>query len=829
MSAFIFRSPIQWRLAGASLIALASAAAPAAAAVQPVGVDRPPSGAMLVNLPLMLSGTYLGDIAAEAGASAEHLSLNVDQFVRLMGGRLDPKMAEKVRALPQTSGMTRATAFKAAGIDVVYDPSTLEVTASIKLEQQGRRSLALKEVVQLDDSGFDPESRVSGSSTFNASQTISHDGRLLSDFEPVNIVNQTALNFGGARGVNVFAEFYYGGADARPFRRGAVTLTHENRDRALRFLAGDIAPETVSFQSGMPIGGIGIQKNHSELQPYRNVRPAGLFKFAIEEPSVVEVLVNGAPARAFRLERGQYDLRDFNFASGLNQIEIYVVDDYGRRLIASFSQFFNFNLLDPGIEEFGAYLGLPQQRSSSGLLQYGRKPSITMFYRRGLTQSLTGSVDFQASADQTMGGLSAGLASKFGTFAFASALSRDKAAGFGHQVLFNYELTGDRALIFDNPSVNLEARHRSRKFVALGDLPGVDATKFDLRARFSATLMDRFGISVSGLLTTRHEGLPATHALQFNLSTQVAGTNVSANVERSRTDEGKASRLFLTISRSLGSRATSRSTFDSRSRSAQFEFSRFRGDSLGDLGYRGVLGRDRDGLTVSGEASYNANRAFLALRHDATSDLRGRNVRQRTSYSASTQLAFADGRVGFGRPVGTNFLLAYPHKTLGSDVLVTRGIDDEKVIAKSGALGPALAPAGGAHSPRRVTVRAEELPDGYDAGKSYYELLPGSATGYVAQVGSDASRTAQGNLIGAGGDPVSLVVGELSRLDRPDQKKTQIFTNRAGRFVATGLAPGKYRLTIAEGKLVADFEIGEDQSGIVEVGRVIVRKGASKS
>jgi hypothetical protein len=128
-----------------------------------------------------------------------------------------------------------------------------------------------------------------------------------------------------------------------------------------------------------------------------------------------------------------------------------------------------------------------------------------------------------------------------------------------------------------------------------------------------------------------------------------------------------------------------------------------------------------------------------------------------------------------------------------------------------------------------VTVRAEELPDGYDAGKSYYELLPGSATGYIAQVGSDASRTVQGNLIGAGGDPVSLVVGELSRLDRPDQKKTQIFTNRSGRFVATGLAPGKYRLTIAEGKLVADFEIGEDQSGILEVGRVIVRKGASTS
>lgn len=265
MAPFSRGSLAPFRFAGASLLALAVAAAPATAAVQPTGLDRPPAGAMRVNLPLMLSDIYLGDISAEVGASAEHLSISVDEFIRLMGGRMDPKMAEKLRGIPQVSGMARAGSFGTAGVDIAYDPSTLEVKASIKLEQQGRRSLALTEFIELDDSGFDTESRVSGSSTFNASQTISHDGRLLSDFEPVNIVNQTAFNFGGARGVNVFAEFYYGGADARPFRRGAVTVTHENRDRALRFLAGDIAPETTSFQSGMPIGGIGIQKNHSEL------------------------------------------------------------------------------------------------------------------------------------------------------------------------------------------------------------------------------------------------------------------------------------------------------------------------------------------------------------------------------------------------------------------------------------------------------------------------------------------------------------------------------------------------------------------------------------
>ena len=44
--------------------------------------------------------------------------------------------------------------------------------------------------------------------------------------------------------------------------------------------------------------------------------------------------------------------------NGLNDVELYVVDEFGRRLIAAFSQFFSARLLNPGIAEFGATLGL---------------------------------------------------------------------------------------------------------------------------------------------------------------------------------------------------------------------------------------------------------------------------------------------------------------------------------------------------------------------------------------------------------------------------------------------------------------------------------------
>ncbi|WP_205479343.1 hypothetical protein [Sphingomonas arenae] len=810
-------------LGTAGLLVLGATPALAASATPAATADRPMPAPARINLPLVFSGTFLGDIGAQIAPDGSGLALDPADFVRLAGDRLTPTMKARIQGARGSSGLVTAEEFKAAGVEVAYDPATLEVSVSIPLDQQGRRSLALVQEASVFDSDYDPPTGFSGTGIFNVSQNVSHEQGWFGDFQPVNVAAQTAFNLGGAKGLNLFAEMFYGGGEGG-LRRGAVTLTRDDRDRALRLMAGDISPTAAGFQSSLPIGGIGIEKNYSQLQPYRNVRPSGLFKFALDEPAVVEVLVNGVVARAFRLERGQYDVRDFNFASGLNRIDIYVVDDYGRRLLTSFSQFFNFNLLDPGISEFGAYAGFPQLRSGGGSIAYGGDPTLTLFYRRGLTQSLTAGFDFQAGGGQAVGGVSAGLATGIGTFGVAGAVSRDALAGAGHQLLLNYELGGKPAAFLDSPALNVEVRHRSRNFVALGDAAGDDPTRFDLRARFSATVFDRFGVGLSGLMTTKYGNRPSDRSLGLNLSTSLMSMTFNASAERTRTERGAGTRFLLSASRSLGFRTSGRSSFDSRSRSTQLEYSRYRGDELGDYGYRALISRDRSGFAGSGELSYNANRAFIALRHDLTTDLAGKNMRQRSSYSLATQVAFAGDRVGFGRPVGTNFLLAYPHRTLRSSVLVTRGIEDEKIIARSGIFGPALAPAGGAHAPRRVTVRAETLPDGYDPGKSYYELLPGPATGYLAQVGSDASRTVQGNLIDGSGAPIGLAVGDLVRIDKAGGKKVQIFTNRAGRFVATGLAPGKYRLEIGADKLIAELVVGEDQDGIIEVGRVSARQ-----
>jgi outer membrane usher protein len=66
-------------------------------------------------------------------------------------------------------------------------------------------------------------------------------------------------------------------------------------------------------------------------------------------------------------------------------------------------------------------------------------------------------------------------------------------------------------------------------------------------------------------------------------------------------------------------------------------------------------------------------------------------------------------------------------------------------------------------------------------------------------------------------------VGELVSIDDPKMQAKAVFTNRAGRFVVTGLSPGRYRLIAGPDKLTADFVVKEDDEGIIDIGKLSLR------
>ena len=211
--------------------------------------------------------------------------------------------------------------------------------------------------------------------------------------------------------------------------------------------------------------GLAIVRSYQLLQPMRIVRPSGGQSFQLTVPSSVDILVNGRSARRLRLEPGNYNVRDFPFAQGGNDIRVLVDQGAGPREVLHYSVFYDTAQLARGLDEFAFYAGVKSDLGPSGP-EYSNDWLFSGFYRRGLTDSLTGGIHFQSDADTTMGGFEGLWSSQIGLFGGDLSVSRADGFGKGWAGSVTYERVFAGAGTFD-----LRFETRSRDFAPLGSLP----------------------------------------------------------------------------------------------------------------------------------------------------------------------------------------------------------------------------------------------------------------------------------------------------------------------------------------------------------------------
>lgn len=130
-------------------------------------------------------------------------------------------------------------------------------------------------------------------------------------------------------------------------------------------------------------------------------------------------------------------------------------------------------------------------------------------------------------------------------------------------------------------------------------------------------------------------------------------------------------------------------------------------------------------------------------------------------------------------------------------------------------------PSLSSYSERVITVDVDGAKPGVDVGQGSFKLFPPYRSGYVLEVGSDYHLTALGTMLDVDGQPVSLVSGKATELAHPERPAVTLFTNRQGRFGATGLAPGQWRLEMLDTKnSVYVITIPADADGVVRLGDI---------
>jgi outer membrane usher protein len=792
-----------------------------------VQVFRPekPQREQQIIVPLVVQDQDRGEIWIVVGADPAEARVQATSLIDKLRDLLRPEILTELAGKADREGTLSMGTLQGVGLEAAFDQRTLELrivvppdlrqTRGFDLRGRGAPPPAAGIVV--------PPSALSGFLNGRAgvdyvhrSETGEEEGRgpLRADLDGAVNVRTWVLE-----GLGSYVE------DAEhPWQRGDVRLVHDYPERMVRTAAGDLSYPVTGFQSFRSLGGATVARNFS-LQPYRVTQPLGRAEFFLNRPSRVEVFVNGRPVETLQLAPGRYNLRDFPFANGVNDVRLRITDDVGRVEEEFFPFFFDTRLLAAGENEYAYSLGF-KSHTDDGIRNYDWSfPGFSLFHRFGVSDTLTLGGNLQGDGDQQMGGVELEWASFLGTVGSDVAVSRVEGSGWGAagRVLYRYY----DAATTRNPwgrAFTLGGEYRSSSFAALGTANPDNPVALDLLARYDQFLPYGMSMGLGGSYQVGRGSRRDTHSLSLFVR-KVFACNASAalNVDRNRTEEGDNEwRTFLTVTWALADfRHIITATYDSQQKTERLNWEYLPKQPVGSVYLSAGADQTDQDRSLSGAVRYVGYHGETSFSHDVTQDRRGEGGREEwSSLRVGSALVFADSNVALSRPVADSFAMVVPRANLRGR---TVGVDpvEGSYTARADALGPGVVPELQSYVQRSFTVDVPDLPLGYDMGPDLYTVVPGYKSGTVIRVGTDATVLLGGVLEGAGGAPISLEAGEVLSLDEPGRKPQLFFTNRKGKFRLEAMKPGRYEMRLyAHPESSITLTIPEGQAGFYDLGSV---------
>jgi outer membrane usher protein len=736
--------------AGEILWSNKSAALPSGASSDGSGTAGAIPRTVELGIPVRDGSFYLGDVAARISPQ-QAVSVSKDRLVQIATPLLRPAALDNLKAMTDSDGYLPLTEVTQKGFDIRYDPGKVELQFAPGLDQRATRKLsagARSEQVR-SETAVQP-AKVAGYVNMRAG--ADYYSQPFQDEE--DGLGSARIAFDGAmRWSDIVFESAATFDIEDGFTRGASRLVYDMPDDALRLSAGDITPLRTGLQGGGEMLGVSLEKSYQKLQPGANIRPTGSRSFRIDRPSNVDVMVNGHVMQRLHLRPGDYNLDDLPLTSGANDISLAIEDDVGQKRTLDFTVFSGRSLLAPGISEWSVSAGVASRYGANGLpglrnfyseLEYDlATPVVTGLYERGLSSDITGNVHLQAESEAIMGGAGAAIQTAFGFWVVDGALSRSATEAVGYAGSVGLELANVKGADGLSRSFRLVTDYRSERFAAAGVPDGYNPTMLDVAAVYSQPLAWDVAGSISGSYGVGRDDNADRFGVDVSLSRNfgpLLSAGFSAGYEQAlgALHDGGEEEEFVASLR-LSYRVDEKSSIDAghelRSNRSRVAYRHHEGTGVGswsaqvEVDRTGALASDDTGGSgdygVNGSLSYVANRAELAVsQHSGLAGLDTDRLDQRSSVTAGTALAFADGRFAVGRPVSNGFAIVDAHRSLPGQ----RCGDRRVARFKAGLVRPARPGAGLGHVvlfavPRRL--RCGQSAGRLRSGRGSVRSLPG--------------------------------------------------------------------------------------------------------
>lgn len=794
---------------------------PAWGQVQEAASPEPVSANYVVNLPVVIDGLTVGTLLVRLSTTSL-TDVEADSWRDIAFTYFDAEKVEKVLAA-QVDGYIPEAAFAASGIAIEFDAAALTIRLLASDDARVTRLVSLRPdaIDYTDLSGFDTPGPSAYFNIFGSQEIRWAGGTAATNEIARELSIEGAVRPFGAKGPAIEGAVFVDSTLADgDFKRGEFRIVHDDVPRAIRYSAGDVSFRATEFQGSPPLFGLSVERAYDEIQPLRAISPTGQRSFILQQSSRVDVFVNGIFERSIRLDPGRYDLQDFAFNAGVNEVRLVIEDTNGQRREIDFSLFSDPGLLKAGLSEFSFNIGYRRDTNVFDELAYDfDTPTWSGFYRRGVTNWMTLGANYQGQEGHHVAGVEASLTSQAGIFSVSGSTSdsRDLGTGAAASVRWSY----DR--IFSGQSrshrVDFVGVTRTEEFLPLGMATPSERYKHELRARYSGPGPADTSFSLSARYAEPFAAAgPAEQAYGVDISRRFGRVNVLFRAEQqiSRTED---TRFAVRVTMPLGRRQLLSGNWESEGNATRLAWSRFGRNTVNSWSANTAIRVMEPNFEADVDARYAANRFEIGFDHTYTENIdRDRSAVQNSRATIGTSFAIANSGYAFGRPIYDSFAIVRRHPTLrDTRILVDNGSAGPSAIADD--WGAAVVPTIDSYIGRRIRWEAEDPPIAYDMGDTERDVFAFYRSGIGFTAGSDASLTAIGVAVVHGGQPIVLTAGAIRPADDRDFASIQTFTNANGRFAAQSLEPGSYRVEFfTEPPLHFNFEIRRDQVGLIDLG-----------
>ncbi|WP_445376255.1 fimbria/pilus outer membrane usher protein [Niveispirillum fermenti] len=834
-------------LAACGPVLAAHGAEPAPAAQQPTAAElfqrafgqrKPAPRTQKTDLPVFFDGFEVGQVPAIVALDPAETLVDLTRLAELLRPLAQDAPIADLLAQAGPDGHAYPTRMARAGIQLAYDGGEQVVRVTIPAAARKQRDLSvLERGAAARAYTVIPQADLSAQINMRAALDYLSTPSGLGDsgWGPLSVVMEPAVNW---KGWVVEAEVYYRENAMHTLSRGPVRLVRDFTQSGIRAQLGDLSVPVTGNQVGRAMAGLSVARNFS-IRPYDLVQPGGAREFILENPSIVEVIVNGRPTRSFRLEAGPYNLNNFPGASGTNDVQIRITDAFGREQTIDFPFFFDSQLLAAGVQEFGYSLGVPSQVVDDRYRYAESDPVFTGYHRIGVTDNLT--MALGAQVDRTEAALTAEalLATGLGTFGLepAAYLRRrdwepDETAaarkqGYGGTLRYRSYTNGTS--ILDHQSITAQVSWYDANYRSFGST-FVNDTRLDASMRISQALFEDLTASLGGRYRqTRTDNQEDSYNVDLSLRRRLFDTGtVDLTFSHGRDSfGGKETGLYLTTRFTFDKgRQSAGLNLDTISRQQRLDWrfqSLYTVDALSG-GMELLNGPGSVGDRVQGNVSYTHQQFEAQARHDLVrrglNDIKG--LENRTQLTAATALVFADGYYGVTRPVTNSFAIIAPHPRLaGMDI----GVDpiDDRYAAETDWLGGPIVPNITAYLVRPILLDVPDAPANYDLGEDRPAVQPGYRSGTVVPIGTNAVVSLTGTLTGPDGMPAALLSGVLIPQGIDGAREIAFFTNRSGLFRIDSVRPGDWLLSIhGSDSPPTPIHVAADAEGEIRLGPLVL-------